>query len=193
MGGSGARGRAVSRSPRPTRGCWRRWMRRKPPERRPVVRGAGRPASRGCGRGHPRSAPGRRRAHLQRQGPRRHRAGCHRAMCAVHRPIGASLVTGLGSRDAPACGSSGALRVRRLSLAGETLLQRLNGQHSDEMVTRHGAWGGAAVSMLSPPSIIATAAVGGVSGHLWRGMSRADIKEFRGAHRRRAGGPGHRR
>ncbi len=33
-----------------------------------------------------------------------------------------------------------------------------------------------------PPTIIATtavgAAVGGVSGHLWRGMSRADVKEF---------------
>jgi uncharacterized membrane protein len=58
--------------------------------------------------------------------------------------------------------------------------------HKDEMATRHGAWGGAAagalVGLLFPPSIIATAAVGaaagGVSGHLWRGMSRADIKEF---------------
>ena len=33
-----------------------------------------------------------------------------------------------------------------------------------------------------PPSIIVTtlvgAAAGGVSGHLWKGMSRADIKEF---------------
>jgi len=56
----------------------------------------------------------------------------------------------------------------------------------DEMATRHGAWGGAAVGalvgILFPPSIIGTAlvgaAVGGVSGHLWRGMSRADIKEF---------------
>ena len=58
--------------------------------------------------------------------------------------------------------------------------------NKDEMATRHGAWGGAAVGavlgLLFPPSIIATAAVGaaagGVSGHLWRGMSRADIKEF---------------
>lgn len=35
---------------------------------------------------------------------------------------------------------------------------------------------------LVPPSIIGTAivgaAVGGVGGHLWRGMSRADVKEF---------------
>jgi uncharacterized membrane protein len=58
--------------------------------------------------------------------------------------------------------------------------------NKDEMATRHGAWGGAAagalVGILFPPSIIATAivgaAVGGASGHLWRGMSRADVKEF---------------
>jgi uncharacterized membrane protein len=56
----------------------------------------------------------------------------------------------------------------------------------DEMATRHGAWGGAAagalIGLLFPPAIIGTAAVGaaigGVSGHLWRGMSRADVKEF---------------
>ena len=56
----------------------------------------------------------------------------------------------------------------------------------DEMATRHGAWGGAAVGavvgILFPPSIIVGAAVGaavgGVGGHLWRGMSRADVKEF---------------
>jgi uncharacterized membrane protein len=58
--------------------------------------------------------------------------------------------------------------------------------NKDEMATRHGAWGGAAagavVGILFPPSIIATAvvgaAIGGVSGHLWRGMSRSDVKEF---------------
>ncbi|BAU83003.1 hypothetical protein SLA_2066 [Streptomyces laurentii] len=58
--------------------------------------------------------------------------------------------------------------------------------NKDEMATRHGAWGGAAVGaligLLFPPAIIGTAAVGaaagGVSGHLWRGMSRADVKEF---------------
>ncbi len=58
--------------------------------------------------------------------------------------------------------------------------------NKDETATRHGAWGGAAVGalvgILFPPSIIATAAVGaavgGVGGHLWRGMSRADVKEF---------------
>ena len=73
--------------------------------------------------------------------------------------------------------------------------------NKDEMATRHGAWGGAAVGavvgILFPPAIIGTAvvgaAVGGVGGHLWRGMSRADVKEFGEHHRRRAGGPGHRR
>jgi uncharacterized membrane protein len=58
--------------------------------------------------------------------------------------------------------------------------------NKDEMATRHGAWGGVAagalVGILFPPSIIGTAlvgaAVGGVSGHLWRGMSRSDVKQF---------------
>jgi uncharacterized membrane protein len=56
----------------------------------------------------------------------------------------------------------------------------------DEMATRHGGWGGAAVGaaigILFPPALIAStavgAAVGGVGGHLWRGMSRADVKEL---------------
>jgi len=51
--------------------------------------------------------------------------------------------------------------------------------NKDEMATRHGAWGGAAVGavvgILFPPAIIGTAIVGA---HLWRGMSRADVKEF---------------
>ncbi len=56
----------------------------------------------------------------------------------------------------------------------------------DETATRHGAWGGAAVGalvgILFPPSIIASAAVassvGAVGGHLWKGLSRSDVKEF---------------
>jgi uncharacterized membrane protein len=59
-------------------------------------------------------------------------------------------------------------------------------ENKDEMATRHGAWGGAAIGALIgclfPPAIIATtaagAAIGGVSGHLWRGLSRADVKEL---------------
>ena len=65
----------------------------------------------------------------------------------------------------------------------------LNGKvhvNKDEMATRHGGWGGAAVGavvgILFPPSILGAAvvggAVGGVSGHLWRGMSRSDVKEL---------------
>ena len=58
--------------------------------------------------------------------------------------------------------------------------------NKDEMATRHGAWGGIAagalVGILFPPSIIGTAVVGGVvggvSGHLWRGLSRSDVKEL---------------
>jgi uncharacterized membrane protein len=56
----------------------------------------------------------------------------------------------------------------------------------DEMATRHGAWAGLVVGALTgilfPPSILATsaigAAVGGVGGHLWRGLSRSDVKEL---------------
>jgi uncharacterized membrane protein len=59
-------------------------------------------------------------------------------------------------------------------------------ENKDEMATRHGGWGGAAVGALIgclfPPAFIAATAtgavVGAVSGHLWRGMSRADCKEL---------------
>ncbi|HUC56323.1 MAG TPA: DUF1269 domain-containing protein [Streptosporangiaceae bacterium] len=55
-----------------------------------------------------------------------------------------------------------------------------------ETATRHGAWwgiaAGAAVGVLFPPSIIGAAAaggvIGGVSGHLAKGMSRSDAKEL---------------
>jgi uncharacterized membrane protein len=58
--------------------------------------------------------------------------------------------------------------------------------NKDETSTRHGAWGGAAagavVGILFPPALIGSAivgaGVGGVGGHLWKGMSRADVKEF---------------
>ena len=54
------------------------------------------------------------------------------------------------------------------------------------MATRHGGWGGAAAGavfgILVSPSIIGTAivgaAIGGVGGHLWRGISRSDVKEL---------------
>ena len=58
--------------------------------------------------------------------------------------------------------------------------------NKDETATRHGGWGGAAagavVGLLFPPAIIGSAivggAIGGISGHLWRGMSRSDVKEL---------------
>ena len=59
-------------------------------------------------------------------------------------------------------------------------------ENKDETSTRHGAWwgiaAGAAVGVLFPPSILGAAAVGGViggvGGHLARGMSRSQAKEL---------------
>jgi uncharacterized membrane protein len=59
-------------------------------------------------------------------------------------------------------------------------------ENKDETATRHGAWwgvaAGAAVGVLFPPAILGTAAVGGViggvSGHLAKGMSRSRAKEL---------------
>ena len=58
--------------------------------------------------------------------------------------------------------------------------------NKDEMATRHGGWGGAAagavIGILFPPAIIGSAlvggAIGGIGGHLWRGLSRSDVKEL---------------
>ena len=58
--------------------------------------------------------------------------------------------------------------------------------NKDEMATRHGGWGGAAagavVGILFPPSLLGAAVVGGAvgaaSGHLWRGISRSEVKEL---------------
>jgi uncharacterized membrane protein len=58
--------------------------------------------------------------------------------------------------------------------------------NKDETATRAGGWVGAGVGalvgILFPPAIIGTAVVGGVvgavSGHLWKGMSRSDVKEL---------------
>ena len=55
-----------------------------------------------------------------------------------------------------------------------------------EKPTQKGAWTGiavgAVVGVLFPPSIIASAAVGGVAGgvigHVWHGMSRSDMKDL---------------
>lgn len=55
-----------------------------------------------------------------------------------------------------------------------------------EKPTEHGAWTGVAVGalvgILFPPGIIASGVIGGVTGgligHFWRGMSRADVKDL---------------
>jgi uncharacterized membrane protein len=59
-------------------------------------------------------------------------------------------------------------------------------ENKDETATRHGAWwgvaAGAALGVIFPPSVLGAAAVGGavggVGGHLARGMSRSEAKEL---------------
>jgi uncharacterized membrane protein len=59
-------------------------------------------------------------------------------------------------------------------------------EHKDETATRHGAWwgiaAGAAVGLIFPPSVLGAAAaggvIGGVGGHLSKGMSRSRAKEL---------------
>jgi uncharacterized membrane protein len=59
-------------------------------------------------------------------------------------------------------------------------------ENKDETATRHGAWwgvaAGAAVGVIFPPAILGAAAaggvIGGVSGHLAKGMSRSRAKEL---------------
>jgi uncharacterized membrane protein len=59
-------------------------------------------------------------------------------------------------------------------------------ENKDETATRHGAWwgiaAGATLGLLFPPSVLAAAAaggaIGGVSGHLAKGMSRSRAKEL---------------
>ena len=58
--------------------------------------------------------------------------------------------------------------------------------NKEDVMKRQGTWGGAVagamVGILFPPAVIATAAIGGaagaIGGHLWRGISRADVKEL---------------
>ncbi|KAA0272854.1 MAG: DUF1269 domain-containing protein [Acidobacteria bacterium] len=58
--------------------------------------------------------------------------------------------------------------------------------HKTEKPTQHGAWTGIAVGavagILFPPSIIGTAVAGGLAGgvigHLWKGLSRGDLKDL---------------
>jgi uncharacterized membrane protein len=59
-------------------------------------------------------------------------------------------------------------------------------ENKDETATRHGAWwgiaAGAAIGVIFPPAVLGAAAVGGVvggvSGHLAKGMSRSQAKQL---------------
>jgi uncharacterized membrane protein len=59
-------------------------------------------------------------------------------------------------------------------------------ENKDETATRHGAWwgvaAGAALGVIFPPSVLGAAAVGGavggISGHLAKGMSRSEAKQL---------------
>jgi uncharacterized membrane protein len=59
-------------------------------------------------------------------------------------------------------------------------------ENKDETATRHGAWwgiaAGAAVGLIFPPSVLGAAAaggvIGGVSGHMAKGMSRSEAKQL---------------
>jgi uncharacterized membrane protein len=59
-------------------------------------------------------------------------------------------------------------------------------ENKDETATRHGAWwgaaAGAAIGVIFPPAVLGAAAVGatvgGVSGHLAKGMSRSEAQEL---------------
>ncbi len=59
-------------------------------------------------------------------------------------------------------------------------------ENKDETATRHGAWwgaaAGAAVGILFPPAVLGAAAaggvIGGISGHLAKGMSRSRAREL---------------
>jgi uncharacterized membrane protein len=59
-------------------------------------------------------------------------------------------------------------------------------ENKDETATRHGAWwgaaAGAAVGVIFPPAVLGAAAtgavIGGLSGHLAKGMSRSRAKEL---------------
>ena len=85
----------------------------RPPERRPLLRGAGRQAPGGRRRRDPGPAPGwtacSATVSIFSTAPYRH----HRAMCTFHRPFWPSVVTSLRRRYAPARAPPGPLRPPR--------------------------------------------------------------------------------
>jgi uncharacterized membrane protein len=81
--------------------------------------------------------------------------------------------------------SSGAVGTYDAAVIDKTAKGKVH-VHKHEKPTQHGAWSGLAVGallgILFPPGIIVSgilgAAVGGLTGHLWGGMSRGDLKEL---------------
>ena len=102
----------------------------------------------------------------------------------------------LGQYDDPAVANDDLEIVRQLHNDGvigtydaAVAIKETDGKvkiHKHEKPTQHGAWTGVAVGavvgVIFPPSIIASAAVGGVAGgligHFWHGMSRKDVHEL---------------
>lgn len=74
----------------------------------------------------------------------------------------------------------GVLAVRT-DETGKILVDEMT-DHSTKSGLKWGAVGGIVLGVIFPPSIIASAAVGGVAGgligHFWRGMSRKDVHEL---------------
>jgi uncharacterized membrane protein len=50
--------------------------------------------------------------------------------------------------------------------------------NKDEKTTRQGALAGAVVGILFPPLLVGDVAMGALAGHLWGGMSRADMRDL---------------
>ena len=137
--------------------------------------------------------------------PRQKRRSARPAACAAARasptgPPGANMaqnpvflyVAAYGSED-DARGDYEALKdLHAVGLVGTydaAIVTKADGKvhvRKHEKPTQHGAWTGlavgAVVGILFPPSIIGAgvigAGAGGLVGHLWRGMSRSDVKEL---------------
>jgi hypothetical protein len=97
-------------------------------------------------------------------------ACCHSAWVITYRPGQAKFE---GNGPSPCFSGCGQNKVERRHGQGR------RGIYLHRHLPQRGR---RAIGILFPPSIIGTAivgaAVGGVGGHLWRGMSRADVKEF---------------
>ncbi len=114
------------------------------------------------------------------------RHGKARGSLHLHRHL-----SGQGRRSQPTMRSSGT--STRLGLVGTydvgVVTKDEQGKvhiHEHELAAKRGGWGGAVVGALIgivfppaiPGTVLAGAAVGAAIGHLWRGLSRSDVKEL---------------